>query len=118
MLQVSSKKNTEKTIALDFDGVIHSYTSGWTGPVPKDPPVEGVLSFIASLFELGYNVVIFSCRASTKSGRNGITKWLKDNSFPEIEVFYEKPQADLYVDDNGFRFDGNFAKTLNFIKRL
>ena len=34
-------------ICLDFDGVIHSYTSGWKGAaVIPDPPVPGALEFI------------------------------------------------------------------------
>ena len=36
-----------KTILLDFDGVIHSYTSGWKGAgVIPDPPVPGAIDFL------------------------------------------------------------------------
>ena len=32
-----------KTVVFDFDGVVHSYTSGWQGEdtIP-DPPVPGI----------------------------------------------------------------------------
>ena len=123
MLQIISNKNSNKnsnkeTIALDFDGVLHSYANGWTGPVPKDPPIEGSLKFVADLFELGYNVVVFSCRAETKRGKDGITNWLQENHFPLMDISHEKPQAILYIDDHGFRFDGSFSKALNFVKKV
>ena len=56
MLKVSSNK---KTIALDFDGVLHSYKQGWTGDTPEDPPNEGANKFVRDLLGLGYEVVIY-----------------------------------------------------------
>ena len=37
-------------LCLDFDGVIHSFKSGWkgAGKIP-DPPVEGAIEWIRSL---------------------------------------------------------------------
>lgn len=33
----------KQTVVFDFDGVIHSYTSGWKGAtVIPDPPVPGI----------------------------------------------------------------------------
>lgn len=110
MLKIS--KITKKTIALDFDGVLHSYKSGWTGQNPEDPPNKGAQEFVRNLIEMGYEVVIYSTRNAPP-----IKKWLKENNFPEIEVCSEKPKAKLYVDDRGFRFEGDFGKVLDFIKR-
>lgn len=50
-------------VALDFDGVLHSYTSGYTGPIPFDPPVLGAQTFCAELIRRGYVLSIFTTRA-------------------------------------------------------
>ena len=40
----------KKIVVMDFDGVIHSYKSGWKGVTEiPDPPVEGVKEFIEEL---------------------------------------------------------------------
>ena len=42
------------TVVFDFDGVIHSYTSGWKGVAEiPDPPVPGIGEAIAELRQLG-----------------------------------------------------------------
>ena len=36
-------RNFKPTVVFDFDGVIHSYTSGWKGTTEiPDPPVPGI----------------------------------------------------------------------------
>ena len=51
-------ERTIKTVCLDFDGVIHSYRSGWKGEgnIP-DPPIHGVRESIIELRKR-YRVVI------------------------------------------------------------
>lgn len=112
------KAEKEKAIALDFDGVLHSYTSGWTGEIPTDSPVSGSVDFVNNLISLGYKLYIFSCRAKYKLGVSGIKDWLNKYGFPEskITVTNEKPEADIYIDDRGFRFEGNFEEALKFVK--
>jgi hypothetical protein len=40
-------------LSLDFDGVIHSYTSGWKGAdVIADPPVPGAFQFIGEALQV------------------------------------------------------------------
>ena len=42
------------TVVFDFDGVIHSYTSGWKGTAEiPDPPVPGIGEAITKLRQLG-----------------------------------------------------------------
>ena len=58
------------TVSFDFDGVIHSYRSGWKGAaVIPDPPVEGVKEVIEQLEERGFCVVICSSRAESFEGQ-------------------------------------------------
>ena len=69
--------------SLDFDGVIHSYKSGWKGPrtIP-DKAIEGSLQFIVEAQEI-FQVHIFSSRSKYWFGRYAMKKWLY-NQFMEI----------------------------------
>jgi hypothetical protein len=55
-------------LCLDFDGVIHSYTSGWQGAaIIPDQPVEGALNFIYRATD-HFRVAIFSSRSNQPGG--------------------------------------------------
>lgn len=99
-----------KTIAIDFDGVIHSYKSGWQGPTTiQDPPVPGITEALATIRENGYHIVIYSTRAKTKAGREAIKEWLKTYEIDWCidEITAMKPIAEVYIDDRAICFDGN-----------
>lgn len=117
MLKIISQQHNKKTIAIDFDGVLHSHQSGWNGNVPTDPPVSGAREFVQSIVSSGYEVVIFSCRAESSAGKDGIISWLKNNQFPDVPVTNTKPIAELYIDDRGYRFNGDFNEVLNIINK-
>ena len=105
-------------IALDFDGVLHSYgPAGWTGPVPTGEPVPQAREFVLWLLSKGYELAIFSARANHPMGKAAIEEWLIQWGFPAIEISLEKPHADLYLDDRGFRFEGSFAPVIDFLNR-
>lgn len=105
---------TGPTICLDFDGVLHSYTSGWKGEdVIPDPPVDGAHDACEAMLEAGYEVVVFSTRGRSGSGIKAMVEWLHDHGFPkDLRVCTEKPPAILYVDDRGWRFDGTWSELL------
>lgn len=99
-------------IVLDFDGVLHSYTSGWCGPVPTDPPTPGAVDFVRWLLSAGVRVTIVTTRAATPEGFDGVRAWLVAHQFPEaarLLVTDQKVPAHLYLDDRGLRFEGDFA---------
>lgn len=101
---------TKQTIALDFDGVIHSYDSGWLGVVPTDPPVEAAREGIDALRALGFEIHVFSCRAETTAGRAAIHAWLDLHGIKVDKVTAIKPHAVLYVDDRAHRFTGSWVE--------
>lgn len=106
-------------LCLDFDGVLHSYSSGWQGAgVVCDPPVPGAVDFLTRAVEK-FDVQIFSSRSNQPGGidamRGAITMWVmaelgdhKDArellallSFPT-----EKPPAQVSIDDRCLTFEG------------
>ena len=101
-----------RTICLDFDGVIHSYKSGWKGMTNiPDPPVEGVWFFIFILLFQGYRVAVHGCRSRSWFGRRAMKKYIKKHfscDFNNISFPKHKPIAHMYIDDRAYRFDGDF----------
>lgn len=64
-------------LVLDFDGVIHLYTSSWQGArVIPDPPVPGALEFIVMALD-HFELAIFSSRSHHFGGRRAMKRWLK-----------------------------------------
>lgn len=89
-----------KTVALDFDGVLHSYQHGFDMR-RLDPPEPGALEFVQKLIDEGYKVVVYSTRAKTEEGRRVIINWLHAYGFPHLAmgISPDKPPAIAYVDD-------------------
>jgi len=75
---------------LDFDGVLHSYTSGWQGArVISDLPVEGTQPFLIEAL-MHFDVQIYSARSAQWGGRRAMKRWLKQalyGYFQTIEGF-------------------------------
>lgn len=116
-----------KTLCLDFDGVIHSYKSGWKGAAEiPDPPVEGALEFIVAATKR-FRVAIHSSRSGQEGGIPAMKRWLghwlisqaagdgmalvdadKVWGWVENEIDWptSKPGAFLTIDDRGFCFRG------------
>lgn len=108
---------SKQTVVFDFDGVIHSYTSGWQGTtVVADPPVPGIKESIADIREAGYKVVVVSTRCNTIPGMEAITKYLDEHEIVVDAVLKDKPPAIVYIDDRAICFDGRPETLLNKIK--
>ena len=98
----------KKTVVFDFDGVTHSYKSGWKGiNVIPDPPVPGIKEVIDRLRENGYEVCIVSTRCAADKGIIAIKEWLEKYNIHVDKVCKEKPPALVYVDDRAICFNGD-----------
>lgn len=108
-------------LCIDFDGVLHSYVSGWKGIGRcDDPPIEGAEEFLHEATK-HFRVAIYSARSKSLRGRAAMRRYMsahfnmpltfsEDHShdFLHEEVYYPwfKPSAVLTIDDRAMRFAG------------
>lgn len=112
-------------LCLDFDGVIHSYTSKWeASDIIPDPPVEGALEFLEEATE-HFRVCIYSTRSNTDIGRLAMMRWLtkwagegtdETNWFRQIEWPLTKPSALVTLDDRALTFEGDWPSMETLLK--
>lgn len=122
-------KMRKPILCLDFDGVVHSYTSGWKGArnIP-DPPVPGALDFISQAMFDGWDVVIHSSRARFFGGIFAMRAWLREHagnqwdcmgvSLCDVRFTRWKPSALVTLDDRAITFTGQWPsiKTIEAFK--
>jgi len=102
-------------ICIDFDGVLHSYTSGWLGAdVAADPPVTGAIEWLRALVEGGeVEPVVYSSRSQQEGGILCMQEWLIKHGMAaamadSIKFPERKPAAFLTIDDRAICFEGVF----------
>jgi len=115
------KQPYKKIISVDFDGVIHGYTSGWQGmDVVEDAPVPGAMAWLYDIHER-FDIQIYSSRSKSVLGRRAMQKWLKHHLERELGAHWYKvyrhikwpwfkPAAFLTIDDRAMRFTGQFPE--------
>lgn len=117
-------------IAVDLDGCISSYKEGWKGPDVFGPLVKDTRWALMLLHQAGHIIIVHTCRYLTEELRsflieNGIWfDYVNEDAPNSYEDEYKeqgkdrgrrKVHADLYIDDRGYRFDGDWMKVLDFI---
>jgi hypothetical protein len=109
----------KKTIVFDFDGVIHSYTSGWQGiSVIQDPVVPDIREAINYLRMDGYEVIVVSTRCARPDGKLAVIRYLIDNHIVVDDVVAYKPPAICYIDDRAICFDGDALGLISKIRKF
>jgi len=110
----------EKTIAIDFDGVIHRYSKGFQGlQNTYDPPTEGTREALDFFKDAGYRLIIVSSRPVQP-----IKAWLHKHDMTHYfdDVSNIKHPARYYIDDHAIRFPKGevnaWKKTIDLIKKI
>ena len=119
----------KKILCLDFDGVIHSYISGWKGPgIIPDVPVQGAIDFIIGIHKY-FDIAIHSSRLNYPEGAEAIREYLVKHGIERnfiatqeemgsdfnwqwenraIVLAKDKPPAFVTLDDRAITFKGVF----------
>ncbi len=106
--------DNRKVIAVDFDGVINSFASGWTtSTYLPDPPTDGAIAWLSALVNSPYKIVIFSSRNEDWDAIEAMRGWLlKHGMHPfninKLQFPTKKPACHLLIDDRCFCFKGKF----------
>lgn len=119
------KKGTGKTLAVDFDGVIHRYSNGWQNGKIYDSVVPGAKETLEELYNEGYKILIYSTRCNDEYWEDG------DDRVTDVAVYLDKhnikyhdihtggkPKATMYIDDRAISFKGNWSETYNEINNF
>lgn len=91
-----------KTLAIDFDGVVHDYQN----PLPgkrMGAPMPGAEEALETLYQRGFKIVIHTVKAVTEGGREAVEQWLDYYGLDYHEVTASKPNADVYIDDKAIK---------------
>jgi capsule biosynthesis phosphatase len=100
-------------LCIDIDGTICRFRETGEG-YAEVTPLPGAVERMKSLKAAGHYLILLTARHMATTGgnpglavaRQGKTlfDWLARHDIPYDELWFGKPQADLYIDDNGYRF--------------
>jgi hypothetical protein len=119
------KESDANNLAIDFDGVIHTFDKGFFDGTCYGEPIPGSLEAIKELSKT-FRIIIFTAKAKPdrplingKTGVELVREWLEAHGVLEYvhDITSEKPRAMLYIDDNAYRFE-NWSDTLEFVNTL
>lgn len=107
----------QPTLVLDFDGVLHSYSTPWIdAKTIPDPPVDGAVDFLEEAVG-AFAVNVLSSRSKEPGGIQAMQDWTRkhlreagkpDSVFDAILWPEQKPAATVTLDDRAITFDGTF----------
>lgn len=109
------KPHGKPILLLDFDGCIHSYSSGWQGAaVIPDPPVPGIFEWIEAAL-IYFEIHVYSARSTEPVGRLAMFEYVRKHAGPNSTLAFrvtftdKKTRPFITIDDRCVRFDGNWS---------
>lgn len=116
--KVSLEENN--TLAVDFDGVIHSFELGYHDGTIYGTPLPNCFESLQELSKK-YKIIIYTAKAKPdrplvngKTGTQLVWEWLEKYNLKQFinDVTAEKPRAICYIDDKAIRFE-TWTQTMN-----
>ncbi len=119
-------RDEEKSIAIDFDGVIHNDYLGFHDGTIYGEKFPGVDNALKTICAMGFEIIIFTAKAkpdrplvNNKTGIELVWEWLELQELGQyiVAVTAEKPRAKVYIDDKAYRHK-NWFETMEFLISL
>jgi len=111
---------SRKRILVDFDGVCHAYSQGFSDGTIYDPPAVGTKEALQLLSDK-YQLICFSARinAGDKHGKKEMIEWLKKYDLFRffVDITDKKIPSLLIIDDSAIRHS-TWENTLFEMKKL
>lgn len=100
-LHLRSSESQKPTLAVDFDGVIHSYDAGWQDGAIYGDLVPGTKDALIKLSK-HYRLVCFTARHNLED----VNRWMVRHGIAHLfkDTTNRKPAAHIYLDDRAVRF--------------
>ncbi len=120
------KNEESKIIAVDFDGVIHSFEHGYYDGTIYGTPIVGSIEALNKLHSENYKIILYTTKAKKdrplvngKTGIELIWEWLAKYKINHTiyDITAEKPRAICYIDDKAIRFI-NWDQTIQDLYRI
>ena len=114
-------------VAIDFDGCI-AYYDGWRGVDVFGKILPGAIEALKAIRSAGHRIIIWTCRQNTQAlfdylVRSGVP-FDAINTNPWDKVVDPTPgecrkiPADVYIDDRGVSFRGDWSKIPELINNF
>jgi len=126
------KYNRRLVIAVDLDKTIATYDH-WKDIYQFGDPLPGAKEFLEELHKFG-DIVIHTCRCSPNVVSKNtapwllskiVSDWMETHGLVYDEIWFDngKPNADVFIDDKGFRVPENptpenYNETLKSLKEI
>lgn len=110
-----------KTVCIDFDATIYPWAELWH----DSPPLPGAVAAVRKMRHDGWRIVILTSRMSPtwwaadgidgEKARKHVEALLERDGIPYDLLTAEKVPAHAYIDDRGYRFEGDWRDVEEFL---
>ncbi len=106
----------KRTICCDLDDTLCSW---------GDEPLPGAKEALTHFREKGCRIIIATARLDPNLWGDAlpqrieaIKQWFNKYDMPYDEIVAHKPVADIYIDDRGYHFNGNWEEAKDQVSRI